>query len=112
MERIRKQFVRKMTELLGEGQFRYGAYKSQPTTPYGMYMRTGSNNFTLDDKVCIKIDDYEIRLVTDEKNFELESKIEAILDSLEIPYDVIMEEDIQSEKVHVVEWAVRFGYER
>ncbi|MDX8417365.1 hypothetical protein [Absicoccus intestinalis] len=112
MELKRKQFVSGMVKLLGNGHFRYGAYKSQPTTPYGMYMRTGSDNFTLDDKVCVKIDDYEIRLVTDEKNFELESKIEAILDSLEIPYDVIMEEDIQSEKVHVVEWAVRFGYER
>lgn len=105
---VRQDFVREMVALFGEKQFRYGAYKSQPKTPYGMYMRPDSDNVMADNKVYYKVDNYELRVVTDEKDFALEQKVEAILDKLETPYNVILEEDITSEKVHVIEWDVQF----
>lgn len=101
---VRQEFVKKMQDLLGETQFRYGAYKSQPKTPYGLYMRDYSQNVIADDSVYYKINRYDVRLVTDEKDFALEEKVENILDELGIVYDVFNDEDIQDEKVHVIEW--------
>ena len=36
METVRQQIVAKFTELLGEGQFVYGSFKSKPHTPMGI----------------------------------------------------------------------------
>ena len=108
---LRQDFVTKMVEILGKGQFRYGSYKSQPTTPYGLYVRTQSANTIADDHVWYKANIYLIRLVTDEKDFDLEEKIEDMMDELEIPYDVMTEEDLTDEKVHCTEWEVKL-YER
>lgn len=108
---LRQDFVKGMVDILGKTQFRYGSYKSQPPTPYGLYIRTQSANTIADDHVYAKANIYLIRLVTDEKDFDLELKIEDMMDELEIAYDVATEEDIEEEKVHVTEWEVKL-YER
>ncbi len=104
---LRQDFVKQMFEILGKNQFRYGSFKSQPQTPYGLYIRTESANIKADDRTWIKANIYLVRLVTDEKDFELENTIEDMMDELEIPYSVITEEDITSEKVHVTEWEIK-----
>lgn len=44
--------------------------------------------------------------MTDQKDFELEAKIEDMFDELEIPYQTITDEDIKAQKVHCTEWTV------
>ena len=44
--------------------------------------------------------------MTDQKDFELEVKIEDMFDELEIPYQTITDEDITTQKVHCTEWTV------
>lgn len=102
MERV--TFVAGMQELLGKTNFIYGLYRSEPKVPYGFYQRVSSNNKFFDDKVYQKINTYEMRVVTDYKDFELEKQIEDLMDDLGITYNVVHEEDITKEKVHVVEW--------
>lgn len=104
---LRQDFVKKMNDILGQSQFRYGSFKTQPKTPYGLYIRTESANVRADDRTWIKANIYLVRLVTDEKNFELENSIEDMMDELEILYNVVTEEDITSEKVHVTEWEIK-----
>lgn len=106
METVRQQIVAKFTELLGEGQFVYGSFKSKPHTPYGNYALDYTNNYFADNRTYCKIGTYIYRLVTDQKEFELEAKIEDMFDELEIPYQTITDEDIKAQKVHCTEWAV------
>ena len=106
METVRQQIVAKSTELLGEGQFVYGSFKSKPHTPYGNYALDYTNNYFADNRTYCKIGTYIYRLVTDQKDFELEAKIEDMFDELEIPYQTITDEDITTQKVHCTEWAV------
>ena len=72
METVRQQIVAKFTELLGEGQFVYGSFKSKPQTPYGNYALDHTNNYNADNRTYCKIGVYIYRLVTDQKDFELE----------------------------------------
>ena len=95
METVRQQIVAKFTELLGEGQFVYGSFKSKPHTPYGNYALDYTNNYNADNMTYCKIGVYIYRLVTDQKDFELE-----------IPYQTITDEDITTQKVHCTEWTV------
>ena len=106
METVRQQIVAKFTELLGEGQFVYGSFKSKPHTPYGNYALDYTNNYSADNRTYCKIGVYIYRLVTDQKDFELEAKIEDMFDELEIPYQTITDEDITTQKVHCTEWTV------
>lgn len=101
---LRQEIVSKMKSFLGEDRFIYGGYKSQPSIPYGNYARQESNNFFADNKTYQKINVYILRVVTDSKDFVLEEKIEDMFDSLEVPYEVITDEDIKSEKAYCVEW--------
>lgn len=101
---VRQEFVKQMQNLLGKNKFRYGAFKSQPDTPYALYVRNYSNNIICDDAVYCKVNKYDVGLVTSEKDFDLEEKVEKIFDDLGIVYDVFNDEDIQDEKVHIVEW--------
>lgn len=112
METVRQQIVAKFTELLGEGQFVYGSFKSKPHTPYGNYALDYTNNYFADNRTYCKIGTYIYRLVTDQKDFELEAKIEDMFDELEIPYQTITDEDINTQKVHCTEWTVTLvGYQ-
>ena len=105
---LRDEMVTRMKKLLGNSNFIYGGYESEPSVPYGNYARDDSSNFFSDDSVNSKINTYIIRVVTDNKDFELESKVEKIFDDLHITYEVINEENIKREKVLCVEWSVQF----
>lgn len=104
---VRTEFVSQMKTLLN-GNFRYGGYDSMPSLPFGNYAREYSDNEFADDVVYFKKGIYTIRLVTQEKDFDLEDQIEDIMDELYIGYQVITDEEIDTEKVHVTEWSVMF----
>lgn len=101
---LRQDIVSQMQTLLGKGKFIYGGYKSKPTIPYGNYARQESSNVFADDKTYKKINVYILRVVTDSKDFSLEEKIENMFDSMDVPYEAITDEDIDSEKAHCTEW--------
>lgn len=103
---LRQRMVTEMKKILGNGNFIYGGYKDKPSTPYGLYSRTESDYFYLDDKVAIKKNNYLVRVVTKDKDFKLEERIENTFDMLEINYQVVTEEDIEREKVHCTEWEI------
>ncbi|MDY5110283.1 hypothetical protein DXC78_09200 [Faecalicoccus pleomorphus] len=101
---LRQEIVNQMSSILGAKKFIYGGYKSKPTLPYGNYARQESTNVFADNKTYQKINVYILRVVTDSKDFSLEEKVENMFDSLDIPYEVITDEDIKSEKAYCVEW--------
>lgn len=101
----RKEMVSKISPLF-DGRFKYGSYKSQPKLPYANYGRNISNNMIADDKVYVKINSYTVRVVTEHKDFEIEEQIEDIFDELEIPYQVMTDEELEKEKVHCTEWEI------
>ena len=70
------------------------------------YGRNHSNNFFGDDRIIAKINSYTVRIVTNEKDFELEERVEDLFDELGIGYNVVTDEDIKIEKVHCTEWEI------
>ena len=72
--------------------------------PFICYLLPGSNNFAADGKVYFKISEVRIELYTDQKDLEMEKKVEAVLDGHEIFYNK-SEVWIQSEKLYEVLYA-------
>ena len=74
--------------------------------PYIAYYRLETNNFYADNKVYQKIDTYRIELYTLQKDVTLESQLEQLLETMELPYEIIAESYIESEKVYQVIYEV------
>lgn len=72
-----------------------------PDPPFITFLLPGSNNFSADGKVYLKINEVHIELYTDEKNPETEALVEDVLDAHEIFYDKT-EVWIESEKLYEV----------
>ena len=72
-----------------------------PDPPFITFLLPGSDNFSADGKVYLKINEVHIELYTDEKNPETEALVEAVLDAHEIFYDKT-EVWIESEKLYEV----------
>ena len=58
-----------------------------PAPPFICFLFPGSNNFSADGKVFLKATEVRVELYTDEKNPEIENRVEAIFDRNEIYYD-------------------------
>lgn len=72
-----------------------------PDPPFICFLCPGSDNFSADGRVYLKVDMIHIELYTDEKNPETESRVEAALDGHGIFYDKT-EVWIESEKLYEV----------
>ncbi|MBJ8027761.1 hypothetical protein [Bacillus cereus group sp. N21] len=72
---------------------------SVPAPPYICFLVDGSSNMMADNKVYKKINDVSIELYTLRKDLVTESKLEKVLDDLEIPYESF-EVFIESEKLY------------
>lgn len=70
-----------------------------PAPPYICFLVDGSSNMMADNKVYQKINDVSIELYTLRKDLVTESKLEKVLDDLEIPYESF-EVFIESEKLY------------
>lgn len=75
-----------ITELKNKVRYRAFAPGSLPTPPYAVYLITESANFTADNKAYFPMDNIDIEIYTASKDISLESKIEAALDTAEIPW--------------------------
>lgn len=111
VEKQRVKMVDRLKKLLAHendnrSYFIYGGYQSKPSIPYGNYARQESQYDYADDTLNVRINEYIVRVVTETKDFELEEQIENAFIELEIPFSVITDEDVESEKVHCVEWYI------
>lgn len=69
--------------------------------PFICWIVPGSENFAADGKVYFQTDNVNIELYTDFKDFELEEKIETVLDQKEIYWEKT-EVYIESERLYEV----------
>lgn len=78
----------KIEQILKETRipFRYHHFETDEAVnpPFICWLSPGSDNFSADGKVYHRADEVDIELYTDERDFELEEKIEAILDKNEL----------------------------
>ena len=72
-----------------------------PDPPFLCYLLPGSDNFSADGKVYLKVSSVNIELYTDNKDLAVEQKLEAVLDTHGIFYDKT-EVWIESEKLYEV----------
>ena len=72
-----------------------------PDPPFLCYLLPGSDNFSADGKVYLKVSSVNIELYTDSKDLSVEQKLEAVLDTHGIFYDKT-EVWIESEKLYEV----------
>lgn len=72
-----------------------------PSPPFICYLLSGTDNFSADGKVYLKVNQINIELYTDYKDLSVESKVETVLDSHGIFYDR-SETWIESEKMYEV----------
>lgn len=67
--------------------------------PIAVWLVPGTDNFFADGKVYKKIKKLDIELYTDEKDWELEERLEEILDRAGIAYQQTASEWLQSESM-------------
>lgn len=83
--------------------YRYHHFETEEAVepPFVCWIVPGSENFAADGKVYFQTDNVNIELYTDFKDFELEEKIEAVLDQKEIYWEKT-EVYIESERLYEV----------
>ena len=72
-----------------------------PDPPFICFLLPGSDNFAADGRVYFKVSQVHIELYADEKDPELEQRVEAVLDERGIFYDKT-EVWIESERLYEV----------
>lgn len=84
-------------------EYRYHHFEEDEAVPppFICWLIPDSNNFAADGKVYFQSDRVYIELYTDLKDFELEKKVETVLDQKEIFWEK-SEEYIESEKMYEV----------
>jgi hypothetical protein len=81
--------------------YHHFAEGESPEPPFLVYLIPGSNNFSADGQVWLKVKQLDIELYTDKKAPDLENKLEAVLDARGLFYNKD-ETWIESEKLYEV----------
>lgn len=84
----------------------YSHFNTTITPPVVVYRRSSSDNFSADNKVYQKNNNYYVELYTQYKDTELEQKLEDLFDNAEIFYEVESEDYIDSEKMYEVIYTI------
>lgn len=77
-----------------------------PELPYIIFYKEGSDDFYADNINYHKIDDVSIELYTTNKDFELEAKMEKLLENIKLPY-ASYESYLDDEKMHEVLYEIQ-----
>ncbi len=88
--------------------YHHFAEGESPDPPFICYLIPNSDNFSADGNVYHKIALFHVELYTDQKNPDLESSIEAVMDDYGIFYNK-SEVWIESEKLYEVIYAFEGG---
>ena len=75
-----------------------------PDPPFITFLIPGTDNFSADGVVYLKVDVVRIELYTDEKNPETETRVETVLDDHGIFYEK-SEVWVEEEKLYEVLWS-------
>ena len=75
--------------------------KEAPALPYIVWYLPGTDNFAADDKVYQQIHTLNVELYTDNKDFELEQTVEAVLEANDLVWDKV-EAYIDTERMYQV----------
>ena len=75
-----------------------------PEPPFITFLIPGTDNFSADGVVYLKVDVVHIELYTDEKNPETETRVETVLDDHGIFYEK-SEVWVEEEKLYEVLWS-------
>lgn len=67
--------------------------------PFICFYLGDSDNFNADNRVYERVETLTLELYTDAKDFTLEERVEAILDSYDLPWDK-EESEIETEQMH------------
>ena len=84
----------------------YNHFNTETNPPFVVYSRESTNNFSADNKVYKKINNYIVELYSDYKNIELENNLENIFDENNIFYNVEIEDYIDTEQIYRVRYVV------
>ena len=99
---MKRKQVENMLDLTGI-EYRYHHFKEREAIdpPFIVWLVADSDNFAADGIAYYKIDKLNIEVYTDEKDFDLEEKIETILTQHDIYFDKT-ESFIESETMYEV----------
>lgn len=61
---------------------------SNLSPPFGVYREKRADNFNADNKTYFEAKNFEIEIVTEKKDIELEQKIKNLLNNNNIPYEM------------------------
>lgn len=90
-----------MAEIDIPSAYDHFAEGESPEPPFITFLLPRSNNFSADGRVYLHVEEVHIELYTDEKNPEVEARVEAVLDRHSIFYDK-SEVWIETEKLYEV----------
>lgn len=82
---MEKTEIEKMLEQIGlPSRYFYFEEKEAVAPPFLVWYFPGSDNFSADGQVFYRVDRLNLELYTDQKDFLLEQKVEAVLDTFGI----------------------------
>lgn len=87
----------------------YSHFSKKQKLPYIAYIGSGQNNFTADNKIFWRENEYQVELYFDKKNEELETTIEDILIEDGFLFEKSEDTYIDSENVFVIYYNVTKG---
>ncbi len=96
-----KELLNKLKEMDIPFAYDHFAEGESPKPPFICYLLPGTDNFSADGRVYLKVNQVNIELYTDFKDLSVESKVETVLDNHGIFYDK-SETWIESEKIYEV----------
>jgi hypothetical protein len=97
-----------LSELLESTGFQvaYLKFKKPPSIPYIIYFRDNDTNISSDQKVHGKFRNYTVELYTEIKDPTAESKVEAVLETIDPDYTTD-ETYIESEELYQVVYSIK-----
>ena len=80
----------------------YNHFNEAIVPPCIVYRRTSTNNFSADDKVYKKINQFNVELYSEYKDVTLEESLEDLFDESDIFWNIESEDYIDTEKMYQV----------
>lgn len=104
---MEKSFVEKILDEVGI-TYSYHHFEEEEAVapPFICWIVTNSDNFVADGKVYLRTDVVHIELYTDQKEFQLEEKVENVLEQKEIIWEK-SEVYIESEQLYEVVYELK-----
>lgn len=84
----------------------YNHFNEATTPPCLIYRRSLTGNFSADDKVYKKLNQFYVELYTEYKNITLEESLEWLFDESDIFWNVESEDYIDTEKMYQVVYLI------